>query len=106
MCLVVCLVFIFGLCVVVWPGRGGGGGGGVWRACGSGFFFFFLYTYPGVKVPSENACAAKTCCITRIFGDFRKFHAIREKTGEAARCGGITSDFAHAPLAPIHYAVA
>ena len=42
--------------------------------------------YPGVKVPRENACAAKTCGITRILADLRKFCTIRVN----GRSGAIT----------------
>ena len=41
--------------------------------------------FPGVKVPRENACATKTCGITRILADLRKFRAIRVN----GRSGGI-----------------
>ena len=61
---------------------------------------------PGRKGSRENVCACAVLrAITRIFAISRKFNTLRVN-GRSARSGGITRDFAHAPLAPIHYAVA
>ena len=53
------------------------------------------------------------CSTTRAEGfayyaQLRHFAQIQHLrvNGRSARSGGITRDFAHAPLAPIHYAVA